>query len=175
MVICNSMMSACGARWSHALQLWPKSSLRPSVVSLGSAISACEKAGEWRLASHMLTANVEPNTVTYDASISSLAGHWRLSLGALQSVAKALLERVDVTFNAAITAFERAGRWSMASHALGRMDQLSVARDAISYNASMSACEKGCRWGAALTLFKEMARLQRMATWPSLSSFGGAR
>lgn len=48
---------------------------QPNVVCYSSAITACEKSGEWRKALHlllkMINSGVEPDTIAYNASISA--------------------------------------------------------------------------------------------------------
>ncbi|CAM9738958.1 unnamed protein product, partial [Ectocarpus sp. 12 AP-2014] len=47
----------------------------PNVICFSSAITACEKGGEWRKALHlllkMINSGIEPDTIAYNASISA--------------------------------------------------------------------------------------------------------
>ena len=63
-------------------------------VSFNSAISACEKRGEWQFAfvtlSTMPLANVETNAISYNAAISACekGGKWQLALDLLSTMAQ---------------------------------------------------------------------------------------
>ncbi|CAK9039588.1 Pentatricopeptide repeat-containing protein At5g02860 [Durusdinium trenchii] len=82
-------------------------------------------------------------------------------------------EDVDViSFNATLSACERASQWHFALHLLtlfdAKNDELEAIAeqaakerafpkaDIISYNTSMSACEKGHQWSLALRLYEEL-------------------
>ncbi len=94
-------------------------------------LSACQKGGEWQLASCVFHASrgqaVYPNTISYDACISSgeKAGQWQLGIHLLYSMYLERIERIDVSFNAAISALEKAGRWQIAVQTLRTTAEVS--------------------------------------------------
>ena len=52
-----------------------------------------------------------------------------------------------ISFNASMSACEKAGEWRMALHLLSQMPAASAASNEISFNAAISACEKGDGFG----------------------------
>ena len=57
-----------------------------------------------------------------------------------------------ITYNAAISAFEKGQRWELALSLLGDTRRSQLKPDVISYNAAICACEKLQQWGQALSL-----------------------
>jgi pentatricopeptide repeat domain-containing protein 1 len=55
----------------------------PNVITYSSAITACDRAGEWQQALHLLQCMtdvaVQPNAITYSAVMSALARKGRYS------------------------------------------------------------------------------------------------
>ena len=57
-------------------------------------------------------------------------------------MANSRVEANTITYNAAISACEKAGEWASASQLLDGMAKSRVEADTITYNAAISACEK---------------------------------
>lgn len=73
-------------------------------------------------------------------SACAKAGQWRVALGALAAMMQSQLETDTITYNAVISACEKGGEWARALVLLGVMVPRMVFPDNISYNAAVSAC-----------------------------------
>ena len=78
--------------------------------------------------------------------------HGRLRCYCLAQMQKARIVPSDVSFNAGISACEKAGEWQVALLLFFHMATARITPDVISYSAAISACEKGCEWQMALCL-----------------------
>ncbi|CAE8596114.1 unnamed protein product [Polarella glacialis] len=140
----------------------PQMKCNPNVVSYSSAISACEKGGQWQLAMELLAEmpekRISPNEVSYNAAISACekGREWQLALGLLAQMSEVKVAPNRISFHAAISACGKASYWQMAVGLLCRMPQLMVLPNEISYNAAITACGKGSQWHIALELLNEM-------------------
>ena len=63
----------------------------------------------------------------------------------------------EISFNAAISAAEKAGQWEHALQLLANMSAEAVNPSTISYNAAISACAKPGEWEVALALLAVMS------------------
>ena len=99
-----------------------KKRLEPTVITFSSAISACEKAGQWKEALKLLAmsrvSRVFPNVVTYNASISACAGkngEWEQAMQLFWDMMLERLRHNNITYNAVVAAVaEKAGEWQRA-------------------------------------------------------------
>ena len=57
-----------------------------------------------------------------------------------------------VSYNAAISACQKAWNWQAALHLMSEMPASNV----VSFSTALSACQKGFQWEQALHLFREM-------------------
>ncbi|CAE8713392.1 unnamed protein product, partial [Polarella glacialis] len=115
----------------QVLELMLAQCVEVNVFHYNSAISACEKAGEWQRASSVLSimsvAGVMPNVVSYSTCMSSC---------------------------------EKGFQWQLALNLLCTMPRASVVPNEFSCNSAISACEKGLQWHLALGLFCKMPGLR---------------
>eukprot|EP00435_Cladocopium_sp_Y103_P013687 s1654_g3.t1 len=111
----------------EAAQVVPAAGLEEEIISFGSAISACEKGGQWQLALHLLQ---------------------RMSARHLRADAVAL--------SAAMSACEKAGEWQTALALLQpTLDSSRTSTDrGCAFSAALGAAEHGMAWAIALALFK---------------------
>ncbi|CAE6924347.1 PTAC2 [Symbiodinium natans] len=120
------------------------------------AISACEKAGEWRVGCLLLN-NAEITSlsqrISYHAAISALekGAEWAGAFQMMKRMQSFNLEADLTGLNAAISAFQRAREWCQACVALGVACSKALC-DEITLSTVVSACEKAGEWQQALAL-----------------------
>jgi pentatricopeptide repeat domain-containing protein 1 len=51
-----------------------------------------------------------------------------------------------ITYNAAISAYEKGGQWQRALQLMKDMQAKGIPANTITYNAAISVCEKGRQW-----------------------------
>ena len=94
--------------------------VKRDTILYNSAITACEKGGQWehalRLLEEMGGRGVERNTITYNAAISACAkgGQWEHALWLLEEMGTRGVERDTITYSAAISACEQGGQFMQA-------------------------------------------------------------
>jgi pentatricopeptide repeat domain-containing protein 1 len=93
-----------------------------------------------------------------------------LALNLLRVMPEAKFQPNQISYNAAISACEKAGEWQQALTLLSLMPEVMVVPNEITYNAAISACEKGYQWQLALNLLSLMPearlKLTRSLTTP---------
>merc|ERR1712136_81331 len=151
--------------WPQALSLLDEMksvSIKPDVVSVTSAVSACGNGHAWRraveLSRTMLAESIEPNTVGYTAAISaaSKSGKWHLVLSVMDELARKGHAANVVTYSAAISALEKANQWVCALDMWRTMRENMVEPNHVAYTAALDACSKGRQPQYALQLREEM-------------------
>lgn len=140
----------------------------PDIQTFNSVMSACARAGVWRLALEVMEAARErelvPTQVTYNTAISGCAraGEAEMALALLREMPGACLSPDAFSFNAAIAACAAQGLWQQALSLLGEMKSAEGVRpDAYSFSSTITACAKARRWAVALRLL-ELMRLEKM-------------
>ena len=159
-----------------------------TVVSYGSAISACEKGLQYRQCleylDEMTEMGIKKNVIIFGAAMSCMEKSCRADIGFL------LMERMrleDVApnvhiYNSAISACARCNLWEKGYELFEEMDRIRVAKDVVTYNAVLDAVSSQVELGRRL--FKEgvekgfYARVSRLGTqWLELDlhflSLGG--
>ena len=97
------------------------------------------------------------------------ASQWEAAIALLQEMigrqgeAKQKIAPNIFSFNAAISACEKAAKWPFSLCLLEKMLEIRLQMDVISLNAAISSCEKAGEWQQALVLFYGMLnwKLQR--------------
>lgn len=142
----------------------------PDIVTYNTVMSACGRAGEWRLTLEVMQAARErgllPNQVTYNTAISACGkgGQADMALSLLEDMPRAGLTPDSCSFNSAISACATEGRWERVLSLLKRMKASSgkgrnaVSPDVFSFSAAITACGRGRQWGIALGLMDVMKR-----------------
>eukprot|EP00903_Cladosiphon_okamuranus_P008706 g8340.t1 len=163
------VMKACawGKLWRQALRLLDEMSaegVKPNVVVLNTALSACAKCGQVARATQLLQEmqdkyGVAPEVRSFNSVISGheRAGKWREAL----ALAKEMERTGDVppnvvTFNSVIGACKRAGRADEALAVLSMLRRKGLQPDVISFNSAIGACASKGKWDAALQLLELM-------------------
>ncbi|CAE8583203.1 unnamed protein product, partial [Polarella glacialis] len=82
---------------------------------------------------------------------------WQLALELLQRMPELGATADVISYNAAISACEKAGQWQMAVALLARMPKVGLNPNVISYNAAICACERGLQWESVLDLTRQMS------------------
>ncbi|CAE7821620.1 unnamed protein product [Symbiodinium sp. CCMP2592] len=139
------------------------------VISIGSAINACDSGECWEMATQLLAGMGQAHLISYNSTISSCGkgGQWEQALELLSRLQAARLADVvgfnaTISYNSAISALERGSQHHLALEILTQMPSASVLPDVISYNATIDAC-------AGLSFPGDMYRL----TAPSGHLFNG--
>ena len=159
-----------------------------TVVSYGSAISACEKGLQYRQCleylDEMTEMGITKNVIIFGAAMSCMEKSCRADI-AFQLMDIMKLENVAPNvhiYNSAISACARCNLWEKGYELFKEMDQARVARDVVTYNAVLDAVAPEVELGRQL--FKEgvekgfYARVSRLGTqWLELDlhflSLGG--
>ncbi|OLP85191.1 2-oxoglutarate dehydrogenase, mitochondrial [Symbiodinium microadriaticum] len=129
-------------------------------IAFNSAISACEKAGDWEeavaLLQQMCRKHVSADTVSHNAVISAFekAGEWQRAMLQLQMMSEEKLSPDIISHNALISACARAGKWEAALGVFVSRLRAGGA-DAHSLTAALSALALAGLWGRALALLEE--------------------
>lgn len=119
------------------------------VVTLSSAISACEKGRQWQAALSLLTQAMTGEICAAATSLPTTPSNPSRSLK-LSS-----LFPDDVSFNAAIVACEGCSQWEFAAHLLTQLSFWSTPAPTC-YATTMKAMSAARKWQHALTLLKRL-------------------
>jgi pentatricopeptide repeat protein len=159
-----------------------------TVVSYGSAISACEKGLQYRQCleylDEMTEMGIRKNVIIFGAAMSCMEKSCRADIG-FQLMDRMKIEDVAANvhiYNSAISACARCNLWNKGFELFKEMDEVRVARDVVTYNAVLDAVCSQVELGRKL--FKEgvekgfYARVSRLGTqWLELDlhflSLGG--
>ncbi|CAJ1339702.1 unnamed protein product, partial [Effrenium voratum] len=175
-------ISACekaGGRWQVALALLSQiesSGLELSSISVGAAISACEKAGQWQAACAVLDGfllrALQLDTVPFSAAIAATArsAQWRAAQQLLREMDRRVLCKDTVACTAAISCFAAAGHWAEALEVLAAMD----APDIFTFSSALSACHLAGRWAEARSLLRQIDGRRLHADGMHVGCFLGA-
>ena len=152
-VMCNSLISACGADgWELALALlktMDEASLERDLWSFSGAIKACGEAGHWEKALALFTSEALGfNEVMASSMVSACAKakQWQLTLRLIASMSRLRLANA-FSYSAAISGQKS---WPWALQLITIMSQASVERDLACRNALYLACQKVGAWQQAL-------------------------
>ena len=108
-------------------------------------------------------------TMFFCQNLEEKASQWEAAIALLQEMigrqgeAKQKIAPNIFSFNAAISACEKAAKWPFSLCLLEKMLEIRLQMDVISLNAAISSCEKAGEWQQALVLFYGMLnwKLQR--------------
>ncbi|CAE8683715.1 unnamed protein product [Polarella glacialis] len=103
----------------------PTIKILPDDISFGAAVSACEKAGQWK----MVSMRVMPNQVCYNSAMSacSSGGQWQLVLSILTDMSEAAsVSSGDISYDSAVRASERAIQLEPTLRLLSHMQHASI-------------------------------------------------
>jgi pentatricopeptide repeat protein len=180
-----------GLQWERALDLFDEMKMKNmpiTVVSYGSAISACEKGQQYRQCleylDEMTEMGIKKNVIIFGAAMSCMEKSCRADI-AFQLMERMKLEDVAPNvhiYNSAISACARCNLWEKGYELFKEMDKARVARDVVTYNAVLDAVSSQIQLGRKL--FKEgvekgfYARVSRLGSqWLELDlhflSLGG--
>ncbi|CAE8608323.1 unnamed protein product [Polarella glacialis] len=175
---------ARGHEWRRALLLLEevvRAGFRPSEITFGAAVVACERAACWTRALELMCRALAswrkrkvvspsretgpaPPLVALSASVSACgrAGKWEIALQHLHLCETSRIVPSHAAFNAVITACEKRQRWVHALALLQHLRDSKLLPDATGMNAVLSALDKGLQRSKALELLHELrvSRLQ---------------
>ncbi|CAE7864225.1 unnamed protein product [Symbiodinium microadriaticum] len=141
----------------------PQRAVKVNAVSYNSALSACDKGGQWQLVLGMFRSmprsKIRPDVVGYTGAIRSCdhSGQWQQALQLFDDMLQSEVAP-DVIACSALISCCKGGQWQLALSVLDRMPKAKIAPNAISYTSAMGACEKGGQWHWALELFTQLSR-----------------
>lgn len=151
-----------GLQWEMALDLFDEmksKGLAVTVVSYGSAISACEKGLQYRQCleylDEMTEVGIKKNVIIFGAAMSCMQKSSRADI-AFQLMDRMKIEGVMPNvhiYNSAISACARCNLWEKGLELFNEMEEAGVARDVVSYNAVLEAVASQPQ--LARRLFKE--------------------
>ncbi|CAM9827661.1 unnamed protein product [Chrysoparadoxa australica] len=166
-------------RACDALKEMEELGVKPNLIHHNSAMSACNKAEEWKMTLQLFDSlstrqQLRPDAFSYAAAITAHGGllQWEQALQLLKhgsgdgraSVAATSL----VCYNSCITAVGKAGQWAaavellkeMAESCTGQLDSGSRAPhpDVRSYVCTMGACNSAKRWQESLAVWSSFNR-----------------
>jgi pentatricopeptide repeat domain-containing protein 1 len=88
------------------------------------------------------------------------ARNWKRALSLLEEAQQKGINPTAITYNAAISACAKGKQWEMALSLLEEVQHKGIHPDIITYNAAISACAKGGQREKALELFGEVQKLK---------------
>jgi pentatricopeptide repeat protein len=151
-----------GLQWERALDLFDEMKMKNmpvTVVSYGSAISACEKGMQYRQCleylDEMTEMGIKKNVIIFGAAMSCMEKSCRADI-AFQLMERMKIEEVQPNvhiYNSAISACARCNLWEKGYELFKEMDEAGVARDVVTYNAVLDAVSSQVELGRKL--FKE--------------------
>eukprot|EP00438_Fugacium_kawagutii_P017988 Skav229938 [mRNA] locus=scaffold4282:38408:39781:+ [translate_table: standard] len=154
--------------WARVLENLPNTSLR-SLVSYGTAIVACETAGDWPGALWLCHAlpqlTLRANEVIMGAVCSSSRSQWQISVGVLDHAWGLRLGNVLIN-SSVLSSCVKSRQWQMALGLGGHWQS-----DVVVGSACISAWEKGKDWSKALQILQQL-RCNRLGL--SCISYGAA-
>jgi pentatricopeptide repeat protein len=84
------------------------------------------------------------------------SNHWQEALGVHQQMVEAGLQPNSITYNALISAYNKAGQLDKVMETFHQMVAAECACNVITYSALISAAERAGQWQLALDLFERM-------------------
>ncbi|KAL3788903.1 hypothetical protein HJC23_002657 [Cyclotella cryptica] len=137
-----------GLQWQRALDLFDEmkyKNMNVTVVSYGSAISACEKGYQWKQCleylDEMTERNIPKNVIIFGAAMSCMEKSCRADI-AFQLMERMAMEGVRPNvhiYNSAISACARCKLWKKGFELFKEMDDVGIKRDVVTYNAVLDA------------------------------------
>jgi pentatricopeptide repeat domain-containing protein 1 len=147
-----------GLQWERALDLFDEMKLKNmpvTVVSYGSAISACEKGKLEREAAFGIQ---RPYSLTH-IHFRLLGLQYRQCLEFLDEMTEMGIKKNVIIFGAAMSCMEKSCRADIAFLLMERMKAENVAPNVHIYNSAISACARCNLWEKGYELFNEMERV----------------
>ena len=127
-----------------------------TVVSYGSAISACDKGLQYRQALEYLDEatdlSIQKNVILFGAAMSCMEKCCRADIG-FQLMDRMRVEGIQPNvhvYNSAISASARSNLWEKGYELFKEMDDYHVARDVVTYNAILDAVSSQIELGRML-------------------------
>ncbi|CAE7454330.1 unnamed protein product, partial [Symbiodinium necroappetens] len=160
--VLNAALTGCAhaAKWQLCLQLVQSATSAcgtPDVATFGIAISALERGRVfWGRALSLLAESQRGSlnrTSVYNTTISAVGAtsRWRMSLHLLQSMRDHAQEPDTSSFNASLSACERAWQWEQCLQVLW---DAGFSADAASYSIVAGSLEQAGLWQEALQLLR---------------------
>ena len=166
LVHCNAAISACekGHRWIKAFQiLTGLDKLQPDIISFNTCMSACKA---WHMVLELLAEvnrrNVQMQTITYNAAISSAYAVWCGALMLFACLPGQQLRSSIVSYGAVTRSCDPGGQWKAALDFMASSCNDGLKTSVVLYGSGISSCETASQRRSALRLFfnQQILRLQ---------------
>lgn len=153
--------SSEGVRWEQVPPLLERlrlKDLEATLITLNSAMSACEKSDQWEEALPILQQTrdclLQSTIVTYGCAISACetGSRWENALPFLQEFQDKMGHPNPITFNAVISSCGKGEQWQLALGLCKQMQFLQLCPSHVTVNAAITALAKGGRWQEILQL-----------------------
>jgi len=140
-------------KWEQALEIlhqMERSKIKNHLIAYNAALSACERAQQWRAAKALLDEmvakkdGVRPDKISYNTVISACAkaGKSRTAIQLLDKMISSGLEPDRISYNSAISACAQAGKWSDAHVLMEKARLDGIEPDVITYTSLINACSR---------------------------------
>ncbi len=162
----NAVISACGnaAEWQLAASCFLAAYHGDfgttgliDVVSCNGLLSACAKASEWQNALDWLASplaiSLELDVITCNTALNACnGGNWRQALVVLEHFSLQQVECNIISYNAIISACEKASAWQQAFYFLHATKIQQLEPNVITYNAALRSGQSSSQWQQVIHL-----------------------
>lgn len=161
----NAVISACGnaAEWQLAASCFLAAYHGDfgtgliDVVSCNGLLSACAKASEWQKALDWLASplaiSLELDVITCNTALNACGGgNWKQALVVLEHFSLQQVECNIISYNAIISACEKASAWQQAFYLLHETKIQQLEPNVITYNAALRSGQSSSQWQQVIHL-----------------------
>lgn len=162
----NIMISQCGKAglYSNSEKYFDQMDrgIGGDVFACNSMITVYRKQKNWKKAVEifkcMQQGGIEPDIVTYNATISACRHSWKQALDIFKEMETKGMIADNVAYSSVIMACGNGNQSKRALELFSEMETKGIAANNITYNAVISACGRVGQWGRALELLKDMEK-----------------
>ena len=155
---CSAVISSFASyQWPESLKVLEDYCL--DSISVNAALKACDKAGKWQVACHLLTL-VDVNVIGYNTCISvcGKTSQWSTAQELWQHMREYKIQPDQMSYNSLMWAYSRGSEWSKATSLLQDLTSSQLKADDFGYLAVLTAISTNALWQQALALLKEMPK-----------------
>ena len=159
LISCNSLVGSCLA-WELTLSIARDMhglGLRPDHITHTSLVSTCAESSWERAATSLRLDDIDVTDVQFwnvVANAAARAQAWEKAMLTLSECQASQGVKLDtISFNTAISGFERSARWGLALQFLESLSMSSLRKSSVTLNAAGSACGSSHAWEWSLIDF----------------------